>query len=67
MKNYDGWTIKTKRELMAESFHQRRTEVVSWWNNVTAPYGDTEYWKWKNFSRRKGHKIVKVRLMEVSK
>ena len=68
MSEYDGWVMKYIWEdhegLCPSSFREKRSDVVKWWDG-DMPYGS---WMWKNWSRRKGnnHKIVKVKLMEMS-
>lgn len=61
-KKYDGWTVKYSwGGICEESFHPKRTGVVSWWDK----HALSPSTMWKNQSRRLGHKIVKVKLVEV--
>ena len=55
MAEYDGWTVKNKwGSLLPHFFKYRRRQVIEQLGVDT--------WKaWKN----KGHKIVKVKLVEV--
>lgn len=64
MKDYDGWIMKSHGYFLPWSFNPIRSNVVKDWNKR---WGATSSMRWKNFSRRvKTHKIVKVKLIEVS-
>ena len=58
---YDGWCIKAFGKILPWSFHSKRTEVVTWWDEAIYPH-----FKWENFRKRATHTIVKVRIVEVS-
>ncbi len=63
-EKHDGWVVKYSWGTFLEaSFRPTRTEVVAWWNKDA----ESPCLKWKNMSRRYGHKIVKVKLVEVDK
>ncbi len=64
MKEYDGWVIKYSfGRISLNSFHIYKKDVVKWWNKDAC----VPSLLWKNMSRKHGHKIVKVKLMEIRK
>jgi len=62
-KKYDGWILKDSTGYMFISyFRPTRTEVVKMVND-----GEIDpSMLWRNWGRRTGHEIVKVKLVEVS-
>lgn len=63
MIDFDGWVIKYEwGRISVNSFHIYRKDVVKWWNKDALNHSSL---LWKNMSRRYGHKLVKVKLMEV--
>ena len=55
-KNYDGWTIKTKKgRLLVWAVSDTRTEIIQ-------EKAGEAYWEKR---MRRGDKIVKVKLIEV--
>jgi hypothetical protein len=58
----EGWAIKySNGSLSLSSANYYRTDIVQHWDKDVR---DSSY-LWKNISRRIGHKIVRVKLVEV--
>ena len=69
MKDYDGWAIKYSwGRINPNSFQELRTQVVEEWDkDAKDRFKIIPELLWKNMGRRHGHKIVKVKLVEVVK
>jgi hypothetical protein len=62
MKKYDGWAIKYSwGAIDSSTFQESRNAVRKRWDSQA--HHPSMFWK--NASRRYGHKIVKVKLIEV--
>ncbi len=69
MNEYDGWVIKYSwGQIEPSTFREKRTAVIKAWDKQAY---DGIKWipelMWKNMGKRLGHKIVKVKLMEIRK
>ena len=64
-KNYDGWAIKYSWGWIdTGTVKETRTQVVKAWNDNFYPHETSMLWK--NAGRRFSHKIVRVKIVEVS-
>ena len=67
MSKYDGWAIKYSwGQIEPSTFRELRTQVIENWNeDAKDAFRIIPELLWKNMGRKHGHKIVKVRLVEV--
>ncbi len=60
MKNYDGWAVKKPNGELHTKYYNQRKHFVIWEVERESPA-----WNWWRKLRRRGYKIVKVKLVEV--
>ena len=67
MKEYDGWAIKYSwGQIEPSTFRELRIRVIEEWDkDAKNGFEIIPELLWKNMGRRLGHKIVKVKLVEV--